>query len=490
MRLPAPRWQTPLPDGVAGSWGPLVIAYAERVLHIRLDRWQRRAINRALVVGADGRLLHRHYLISAGRQSGKTAVVRALIGWALTTIVGPDWQTLLGLAYDRGQARIPYKAVLADLRPLRDPRLSLTMYLGIRSDVHGWHREYDVASREAPNAIRSLSVDLAVFDEIRTQRNYDVWAALEPTTRARLEALILAISSAGDDRSVLLHDWWERGLRIIAGDEPADGFGMTWYAAADEDAATPDPATTAGRRAILAANPAVAEGRVPFGPVAASFRSLTASKYREETLNLWSEGVDELLPPGLWRQRIAAQPDASIGQITLGVDVAPSWRRATIAVGVETADGAWIGIAGEIDAVRAGAGAVRPDELQDRVLSLARAWRPNRVAYSGAAAAAEHIRAAVETARVQAVPLTGRQVRAASDLWRSELIAGRLTHEDDPLMGQQVRTARPNHPLDGGDWYLSVVESTGDIDAVRAGAWAAYAAIAPEVREVPLQIFP
>jgi len=475
-----------MPPGVVGSWGPLVARYAADVLRMRLDLWQRRAINRALAVDAAGALVHRHYLISAGRQNGKTVGIRSVIGWALTMDIGPPWQTILGLAYDKAQARIPYKAVLDDLRPVRARMrtgLNLTTYLGIRSDLYGWHREYDVASREAPNAIRSLSVDLGLFDEVRTQRNYDVWAALEPTTRARPQPLILAISSAGDDRSVLLRDWWERGLRIIDGTEPARGFGMTWYAADDE--LPPD-----SRLAILQANPAVAEGRVPYQPVADSIGSLTAVKYREETLNLWSEGVDELLPPGVWRARNAPQPAASIGQIALGVDVVPSWRRATVVVAIESDVGAWIGVAGELDAARVGAGSVSPNELFDLIVRLARAWRPDRIAYSGASAAGEHVKGAAEQARVEAIALTGRQIRAASELWRSELVGGRLTHEEDPLMAQQVRVARPNHPLDGSDWYVSVVESSGDVDAIRAGAWAAWAAIAPEARKIPIQIFP
>ena len=117
-RLPAPRWETPLPATAVGSWGPLVVAFARDELGIELDRWQMRAITRALAVDAGGRLVHREYLVSTGRQSGKTALVRALIGWALTTDVGPAWSLLYGLAYNRPQARIPYAAVLADLAEL------------------------------------------------------------------------------------------------------------------------------------------------------------------------------------------------------------------------------------------------------------------------------------------------------------------------------------------------------------------------------------
>ena len=194
-RLPPPRWQTPLPATVRGSWGPYVAELAAALLGIRLDRWQRRALNRALAVDADGRLVHRMYLVSTGRQNGKTALVRALIAWALTAFEGPPWSSIAGVAFDRRQAMIPYRAVLADLAPLQRRvgtlgrgGLALTRYLGIRSAMHGRHREYHVFSREARDALRGESIDLAIFDEVRTQRNYETWAALEPTTTARPHA--------------------------------------------------------------------------------------------------------------------------------------------------------------------------------------------------------------------------------------------------------------------------------------------------------------
>ena len=155
----------------------------------------------------------------------------------------PRGTLIYGLAHTRGQARIPYAAVMTDLAPLqrrlggeRRGGLALTRYLGIRSAVAGWPREYHVASRDARDAIRGYSIDLGVFDEVRTQRDEDTYAALKPTMSARPEPLLFETSTAGDERSVLLRRLWERGRRILDGAEPAEGFGMTWYAADDTDA--------------------------------------------------------------------------------------------------------------------------------------------------------------------------------------------------------------------------------------------------------------
>lgn len=484
--LPAPRWQTPLPPGVVGSWGPDVEYFARRELGIQLDAWQQRSLNRALAYDALIRLVHRLYLTSAGRQNGKTVEIRSLIGWAMTAKAMPDWATILGLAHDKKQARVPYVKVMADLGPIRrrlgGQGLAITRYLGIRSDMYGRHREYDIASREGRDTIRSASVDLGLFDEVRTQRTYDTWSALEPTTRARPDPLIFAISSAGDDRSILLRDWWERGIRIIAGAEPADGFGMTWYAADDDD----DPESPA---AIRKANPAVAEGRIPIGPVAASIRSLTPSGYRQETLNLWASGGDEWLPAGAWAARVGPQPALEGQRVVLGVESAPTWRRATVTVAVLNDVGAWAGVAGELDAARSIQATVAPDDLTRLLERLIATWRPSAIAYSASSACAPYAEAAATGARIEAIALGARQVRAASALLRSEIIGGRLTHADDALLAQQVRAARPSTALEGGDWYLSIRESVGDVDGIRAVAWASWAAIAPPAVQAPPQVF-
>lgn len=481
-----PRWQTPLPPNVAGSWGPDVVRFAHLELGVDLDRWQRRVLARALAVDAQGRLVHRLYLASTARQNGKTALVRALIGWALTNRAGPPWETVLGLAHDRAQARIPYEAVHADLAglarrygPLERGGLALTRYLGIRSAMYGRPRAYHVGSREARDAIRGTSNDLSVFDEIRTQRDLDTWAALEPTTTARPDPLIFAISTAGDDRSVLLRAWWERGLAIMDG-APPRGFGMTWYAA-------PDDAPEDSPRAILAANPAAAEGRISVASIIGT-GTLDRVAWRQERLNLWTDATDEWLPAGVWARQVADQP-AGWGRVVLGVEATPTWRRVSVLVALVTDAGAWVGVAGELDASRTAAATVAPADLVALLASLAPAWRPALITYSAAAAAAPHVQAWADAAGILAHGLGPREIRSASELFRSELIGSRLTHADDPLLVDQVKAARPNAAIEGGAWYFGIRESTGEIDALRAAAWAAWGAISPEAPSPAPQIF-
>jgi len=479
----APRWQTALPDTAVGSWGPDVERYALS-RGVTFDRAQRDAVDRALAYDKDQRLVHRLYLISWARQNGKSVLLRMIAGWALTARDIPPWVSLLGVAYDRGQARLIYEPVMVDLEPDAGPELAVTRYLGIRSDLYGQHREYHVGSKESRNAARGTSNDLIFFDEVRTQIDHYLWSALEPTTRARPQGLILASSTAGDDRSVLLREWWERGKRIIDGAEPFAGFGMTWYAADDELA---DPEHPDHALAVKQANPAVAEGRIPYEIVAGSRHTLSRPGYMTETLNLWSASTDEWLPPGVWQRQTSHLPGEAT-RIVLGVEAVGTWRRATVTVGLITDAGAWVGIAGELESSRSASSSVSPRELVELVGKLAKEWKATHVAYSRAAASGDHIEAWADGANITGLPMHSREIRAASQLFRSELQGGRLTHADDPLLAQQVRDARPSHGIDE-DWYFSITESVGEIDALRAAAWAAWAAIAPPDADVGSQVF-
>ena len=67
----------------------------------------------------------------------------------------------------------------------------------------------------------------------------------------------------------------------------------------------------------------------------------------------------------------------------------------------------------------------------------------------------------------------------ASELFRSEVMGGRLLHRPDPLLADHVRRVRPSAPLESGRWYLSVADSPGDVDAIRAAAWAVLGVLRP-----------
>jgi hypothetical protein len=344
-----------------------------------------------------------------------------------------------------------------------------TRFRGITSRLG---RRYDTASKDAGLGARGLTTDLGIFDEVMTQRTSAVWEALLPTVSARPDALILGLSTAGDGRSVLLREWWERGLRIIDKREPAEGFGMSWWAASDRD-------PPGSLEAIRAANPAYGLTLRP-AAVAAERVSLSASAWKRERLNLWVETSDDWLPPDAWeRSAMRRSMEHEPGTAALAVDVAPGWRRATIAVVAPMGDGTWHA-AVAVD-LRAPEGRiVAPTDLADAMVDATAEWSPIAWSWDANAAAAAQIERIVSDHDWIARPFGGRAIVGAHETFYSELVAGRLTHEPDALVSAGIANARSAPSADGG-WRLSRRSSLGPIDPILAVIYASAAAIAPEV---------
>jgi phage terminase large subunit-like protein len=437
--------------------------------------WQEDALEHMLACDRRGRLVHSLYVNSAGRQNGKTTIVRGVVGWALTAAPFA-WERVLGLAYDRPQARVLYDAVLADLGGpgMQWAIARATRFRGILSRLG---RRYDVASKDAGLGARGLTTDLGIFDEVMTQRTTAVWEALLPTVSARPDALILGLSTAGDARSVLLREWWERGLRIIDRRERAEGFGMSWWAA-------PEGAPPGSLEAITAANPAYGLTLRP-AAVAAERLSLSASAWKRERLNLWVETADDWLPPDAWersamRRTITADP----GTVALGVDVAPGWRRATIAVCAPMGDGTWH--AAVVADMRPAEGRiVAPAELEEAMIRATEEWGPLTWTWDANAAAAAQVERITSEHDWVAHPFGGAAIVGAHETFYSELIAGRLTHEPDALVTAGIANARSAPVGAGGGWRLSRRVSLGPIDPILAVIYSSAAAIAPERVEGP-----
>ena len=128
---------------------------------------------------------------------------------------------------------------------------------------------------------RGLSVDVLLLDELREHRDYLAWAALSKTTLARPEALICAVSNAGDDQSVVLNDLRARAIDALArchaellGAEP----GATAPSCSDRAAAGPVGRAVPGRVQRAGAGHARRPGRLVRGHAGAEYRRHGAAR--------------------------------------------------------------------------------------------------------------------------------------------------------------------------------------------------------------------
>ncbi|MDJ1113227.1 terminase large subunit domain-containing protein [Microbacterium dauci] len=211
------------------SLGFEVIDFAYEVLGVVLLPWQRAALIRMLELNEDGTLRFRTAVVLVARQNGKSTLAQVLTIWLLFVW---GWPLVLGTAQDLDVAESLWEEVVdlvesnEELNALKDGvtkvngKKSLNLTTGAKYKVKAANRR----------AGRGLSGNLVLLDELREHQTWDAWGAITKTTMARAEALILALSNAGDVTSRVL-----RYLRLMAHRALGDPDGI----AALEDGAGP-----------------------------------------------------------------------------------------------------------------------------------------------------------------------------------------------------------------------------------------------------------
>jgi hypothetical protein len=467
-----PRWETPVPRGVRGSYGPAVVAWGWDALGIDADPWQEYALNGALRYDRHGDLVARLALVSTARQQGKTVIVRLLMGWILAEghklEAFAGWEQMLTAAHDARQARIPYNSVLNDLAGSRyADEFALTRLAGIRSMDGALTLDTSTAQ---PGSQRGSSNGLIAWDEVLTQRSWDMYEVLSPTQSAQRSPLMLMTSTAGHPDSVVLRALFDRTVRIAAGDEKPDPtFYAAWWAATEP---TPD----LDWAQVARANPALGK-RVTRRAITSEHSVLPEASWVRERLNLWPESVvTTAFSAGLWgRCRVPSAPlDTALGPFSLGISVAAGWLRATIAVAGERADGR-IGV----EVFREFRGSedhpVTAEQITAAVTEFAQKRPPAYIAYDLSSGIASALGRHSVSSGLNYDPLKPSAVVSGCMDLGEMLTSGRLAH-NDPLFDYQLPMAAKRFVGSDGAWRWGVQASAGDIDAVIALTMAAHAA--------------
>jgi hypothetical protein len=329
---------------VCGSYGKYAIRWARTNLGIEVGPWQERVIVAMLRYDKDGNLVHRIALLSTGRQCGKSVIVRVVFGWLMDHgrrhRAFSSWTTMLAAAHDAKQARIIYKGVYNDLAGIprlreasqgqrKHQKVRLTEHFGI--SVGGL--TLDTVTGQ-PGSSRGLSAGGIAFDEVMTQKDWDMWEALSPTQSAQRNPLIILTSTAGLAESVVLRSFYDRLVGIASRDRKPDRtFYGAWWQSSDPDAGL-------DWKQVRQANPALGDGRLTKQAIRTEFDILPPDSWRRERLNhfvdLKAEGA---FNPGVWAACRTVTPLEGLdGPYTLAVDVQSGWQRATISVAGVRAD--------------------------------------------------------------------------------------------------------------------------------------------------------
>lgn len=245
----APGMQCPCGCGLheGTSWGPSCVEFLERLWGWTLLPWQRFLYFHAL----EKRLDHTGFrfptvVVLVGRQQGKTRWIKGLGLWRLfmneygiASVNGPAARLAVIAAQNLDYAEAMLNEVVNEIREHRVFSRELINH----RETNGKHRAiltnrrlWRVATASRKGA-RSLSVDLAMLDELREHTNWDAYNAIAPTTTVRPYSQVICTSNAGDARSEVLRSLREAAVRrITTGDTESARVGLwEWSVPMDKD---------------------------------------------------------------------------------------------------------------------------------------------------------------------------------------------------------------------------------------------------------------
>jgi phage terminase large subunit-like protein len=301
-----PKWLTKVPDvDLKRSRGDDIADFAEALCKITKDSiaghagedlvfrpWQRELTKQLFAVKADGKLRHKVALIGLPRKNGKSAWLSAL---ALESLVlGAQGGEIYSCAAEKEQAKIVFNTAKEMVR--LHPELSelLTVY---KDTIHNpkTGSVYRALSSDAFSK-EGLNPTLVCFDELHAQPNRELFDVMSLAMGARIEPMLVAITTAGvksdnSGKDSICFSLYEYGKRIANGEVDDPTFFFAWWEANNEDYQSPDT--------WREANPGF-DDIVAADDFASAILRTPEAEFKTKRLNIWTSTSDTWLPHGSW----------------------------------------------------------------------------------------------------------------------------------------------------------------------------------------------
>lgn len=427
----------------------------------RLDEWQRALLRHVLERFPDdhprwpGELRYRTVVISLGRQNGKS-VLGAVLGLyaLLLQTTGPE---VISVASSVEQANIIYRRVkhVVDTNRSLLRRFRTSGTRGIVSKRKDRPGSYVVkAGRE--ESLQGVPISMCLADELHLW-SPESWAAIVLGASAR-KGLVVGITTAGDDKSVLLKSLYEEGRKAVAGEDGHDermGF-FVWEAPAHLAVGDPE--------ALIAANPAIACGRIDVDQEINVVKRMPENQALRYRHNRFVASEASWLPMSLW----TGAPKGAVPEtrnVVFSVSRAENWSYATITASAKVEGRIYTEVVASL---------VNPDidSLEEMCLRLWRKHKP--IGMLMEAATLRDLAYRLRDRGVKVEYLTSGQMQNVCAVAYALISEAKVTHADDPVVNLQMPRGVAKNSGDG--WRISRPDSSGDIDAVLATVMGIYGA--------------
>lgn len=292
-------------DTVAGSVGEPIV----------LRPWQVSLLESLLARRTDGRYRHRQALIGMPRKNGKSALGSGLGLFGL--LFGPEGGEVYSCAAEREQARIVFG--MAKRMVELEPELAevITPYRDVL-EVKSTGSVYRVLSAEAYSK-EGLNPTLVIFDEVHAQPNRELWDVMALAMGARVEPLMVGITTAGvmadsTGRDSLCYEMYRHGQNVAQGLVVDPSFFFAWWEPKDGVAAD-----HASPRVWAEANPGLGD-IVAEEDFAATLPRTPENEFRTKRTNVFTAGQVAWLPFGAWERLASSDPIPDGADVVLGFD--------------------------------------------------------------------------------------------------------------------------------------------------------------------------
>lgn len=442
------------------SKGQEMVDFAAEI-GVKLMPWQKWLAIESHRVKPDGRWAHPIVCVVVARQSGKTTfqMLRALTGLFVW-----DEPLQIGTAHRLTTSLETFRHMVSII----DSNANLRSQVKRIRWAHGSEEiellngnRYMVKAGGA--AARGISRPETIFlDELREMKDLDSFASLRYTAMASRNPMVIGLSNAGDQHSVVLNQLRERGMAAASG--AADDIGYFEWSAETDDINDPQN--------WRAANPAL--GYTIHEDNIRAVLNDPPDVVRTEVLCRWVATISSAIPQDAWND--CGEDDLQLDPTQptwLGLDFSPDRRSAALVGAQKLSEDRFV--------VRLLHTWTNPVALDDRavandVATYARKFPTETVAFSRRTAAASAMR--LQPAGISITDIDGGIYAQACDELLGAITSRRLRHGNQAELTSQVLSAARLRMGDTG-WVIGRRASQSTVTACVAAALVTHFATRP-----------
>lgn len=488
-----PRWLTPVPaedvergnrPGAGG--GQDLIDFAHAVCRVDKDSlaspagkliafrpWQQQLISHVLARRPDNHYRHRQALVGLARKNGKSGVGSTLGLGGL--VLGPAGGEVYALAADKDQAKIVFNTAKNMVKMDRELSELLKPWRDV-IECESTGSVYRVLSAEAFTK-EGLNPHLVIFDEVHAQPNRELWDVMALAMGARVEPLMIGITTAGvrtdtTGQDSLCYGMYQYGVRVAKGEIEDPGFFMAWWEPKNPDADHRDPATW------REANPGLGD-LVSIEDLASAVLRTPENEFRTKRCNQWVATQQAWFETGLWESLVDRRPIPDGAEVVCAFD--GSFSGDSTGLTVHSLDDLHIDVVAcwekpsDVDGWR-----VDPDEVETVVRQAFERWRVRWCVYDPRIWQQMFERLAAEGYAVASMPQGLAMIQAAQRFYDAAKDK-KITHSGNPVLARHVGNAVIKATPQGWRVQKETPNSPRKIDlAVCAIMGHSYAAAIPE----------